>query len=55
VTALAINGFMTTPLFGEVPSLQKYAHNLVLAAAIAALLFVSVRRHHESVRSLQSS
>ena len=55
VTALAINGFMTMPLFGEVPPFQKYAHNSVLAVAIAALLFVSVRRHHESVRSLPSS
>ena len=55
VTALAINGFMTMPLFGVVPPFQKYAHNSVLAVAIAALLLVSVRRHHESVRSLQSS
>ncbi len=55
VTALAINGFMTMPLFSEVPPLQKYAHNSVLALAIGALLLVSLRRHRESVRSLQSS
>ena len=55
VAALAVNGFMTMPLFGEVPPFQKYAHNSVLAVAIAALLLVSVRRHHESVRSFPSS
>ncbi len=55
VTALAINGFMTMPLFGEVPPFQKYAHNSVLAVVIAALLLVSLRHHHESVRSLHSS
>lgn len=43
VSALAIGGFMTTPLFGEVPALQKYAHNTVLAVAIAALVLVGVR------------
>ena len=44
VTALAIGGFMTTPLFGETQALQKYAHNTVLAAAIAALVFIGLRR-----------
>jgi hypothetical protein len=43
VTALAIGGFMTTPLFGEVPTVQKYAHNTVLAIAIAALVLVGLR------------
>jgi hypothetical protein len=43
VTALAIGGFMTTPLFGEVPAVQKYAHNTVLVVAIAALVLVGVR------------
>jgi hypothetical protein len=43
VTALAIGGFMTTPLFGEVPALQKYVHSTVLAVAIAALVLVGLR------------
>jgi hypothetical protein len=42
-TALAIGGFMTTPLFGEVSTLQRYAHSTVLAVAIAALVIVGVR------------
>jgi len=47
VTALAIGGFMTAPLFGEVPDLQKYTHNVVLAVTIAALVVVGVRRTQE--------
>ena len=51
VTALAIGGFMTTPLFGETQALQKYAHNTVLAAAIAALVFIGLRRTARDGRS----
>ncbi len=43
VTALAVGGFMTTPLFGEVPALQKYAHSTVLAVAIVVLVLVGLR------------
>jgi hypothetical protein len=50
VAALAVSGFMTTPLFGEVPAFQKYAHNAVLTAAIAVLVFVAVRRNPTAVR-----
>jgi hypothetical protein len=45
VAALAVNGFLTMPLFGEVPAFQKYAHNTVLAAAIAALVIVGARQN----------
>ena len=51
VTALAIGGFMTTPLFGETQALQKYAHNIVLAVAIAALVFIGLRRTARDGRS----
>jgi hypothetical protein len=43
VTALAISGFMTTPLFGEVSTFQRYAHSSVLAVAITALVLVGLR------------
>ena len=43
VAALAIGGFMTTPLFGEASALQKYGHNTVLAVAIAAVVLVGLR------------
>ena len=55
MVALTIGGFVTTPLFGEVSALQKYAHNAVLDVVIAAILFIRLRRHPKAVRSLQSS
>ena len=51
VTALAIGGFMTTPLFGETQALQKYGHNIVLAVAIAALVLIGLRRTARDGRS----
>jgi hypothetical protein len=48
VAALAISGFLTSPLFGEVPSLQKYAHNSVFAVAIAIVVVVALRRNQRA-------
>jgi hypothetical protein len=52
VAGLAVTGFRSEPLFGGVTTLEKYGHNTVLAAAIAILVIVGVRRHRRAVESV---
>jgi Kef-type K+ transport system membrane component KefB len=55
LTGLAVTGFTSEPLFGGVTTLEKYGHNTVLAAAIAVLVLVGVRRSQSAVESVPQS
>ncbi len=55
VAGLAVTGFTSEPLFGGVTTLEKYGHNTVLAAGLAALVVVGARRTQGAVDSVPQS
>ena len=55
VAGLAVTGFTSEPLFGGVTTLEKYGHNTVLAAGLAALVIVGARRTQGAVDSVPQS